>query len=83
MNTLIRYMTESEFLKLVIKIYNDEYSTEEEHTDAILAFKSLTEHPEGSDLIFYPAPGKVGPEAIVKEIKEWRVSNGKPGFKAD
>lgn len=83
MSTLISDITESEFLKLVTKIYNDEYTTEEEHTDAILRFKALAEHPAGSDLIFYPVPGKTGPEAIVKEVKEWRLANSKPGFKAE
>lgn len=83
MNTQISDMTENEFLTLVVKIHNDEYATEEEHTNAILAFKALTEYPTGSDLIFYPAPGKTGPEAIVKEVKEWRLANGKPGFKAE
>lgn len=83
MSTLISEMTESEFLSFVVKIYSDEYATEEEHTDAVLAFKALAQHPSGSDLIFYPEPGKSGPEAIVKEVKEWRAANGKSGFKAE
>ena len=49
--------------------------------DAILKFEALTEHPSGSDLIFYPDPEKDGPEFVVKEVKEWRANNGKPGFR--
>ncbi|HCN66295.1 MAG TPA: bacteriocin immunity protein [Pseudomonas sp.] len=81
MSKLINEMSEADFLRFVTKIYNDEYDTEEDHIDAILEFKRLSEHPLGSDLLFYPEVGKSGPEAVVKEIKEWRSSNGKPGFK--
>lgn len=36
----------------------------------------------GSDLIYYPRDDREdSPEGIVKEIKEWRAANGKPGFK--
>ncbi|MBN2993502.1 bacteriocin immunity protein [Pseudomonas cedrina subsp. fulgida] len=83
MGILISEMTEEEFLKLVKNIYNDEYASEDEHTEAILEFKALAEHPAGSDLIFYPEPDKIGPEAIVKEVKEWRAAQGKTSFKAE
>ncbi|WP_434703844.1 bacteriocin immunity protein [Pseudomonas sp. Z1-12] len=39
----------------------------------------ISEHPSGSDLLYYPEAGKSGPEAVVKEVKEWRAANGKPG----
>ncbi|MGI4840754.1 MAG: bacteriocin immunity protein [Janthinobacterium lividum] len=81
MSVLISEMSEAEFLIFVKKIYNDEYETEEGHIDAILKFERLVEHPSGSDLLFYPEPGKSGPEAVVKEVKEWRAANGKVGFK--
>ncbi|MCS3433227.1 bacteriocin immunity protein [Klebsiella sp. BIGb0407] len=42
----------------------------------------VTEHPGGSDLIYYPEGDNDGStNAIIKEIKEWRTKNGKPGFK--
>ena len=41
MGTLISEMTEREFLNLVVKIYNDDYATEKEHTDAILKFVTV------------------------------------------
>ena len=74
-------MTESEFLLFVTKIYNADYESENAHTNAIIEFKRLTEHPAGSDLLYYPEAGKGGPEAVVEEIKRWRAANGKPGFK--
>jgi hypothetical protein len=81
MNKLITEISESEFLTFVTRVYNDDYETEEEHIEAVLEFKSLSEHPSGSDLIFYPEPGKAGPVAVVAEIKAWRAANGRPGFK--
>lgn len=81
MSRNISDMTESEFLAFVVRVYNDEYVTEEEHVDAILEFNKMIEHPAGSDLIYYPEEGRSGPEAVVKEVKQWRAANGKPGFK--
>jgi hypothetical protein len=47
-------------------------------------FKIITEHPDGSDVIFYPKEGQEdSSEGILKEIKEWRAANGKPGFKPE
>ncbi|HHH3392644.1 TPA: bacteriocin immunity protein [Klebsiella aerogenes] len=74
--------TEAEFLVLVKKICDADYETESKHTDVVLLFKKLTEHPDGSDLIYYPKPGQDdSPEGIVKAVKDWRAKNGKPGFK--
>lgn len=77
--------TETEFLDFVNNIYHADrktYLTEALHTAAVMAFEKLSEHPAGSDLLYYPEPGKDGPEAVVKEVKEWRAANGKPGFKS-
>lgn len=75
--------TEAEFLDFVRKICQvSDYKTEIEHTNAVLKFEALCEHPDGSDLIYYPKEGQDdSPEGIVKEVKEWRAKNGKPGFK--
>ncbi|WP_288095641.1 bacteriocin immunity protein, partial [Pseudomonas sp.] len=44
----------------------------------------VTEHPDRSDVIFYPREGQEdSPEGILKEVKAWRASNNKPGFKSD
>ncbi|NIG76095.1 bacteriocin immunity protein [Klebsiella sp. Ap-873] len=74
--------SESEFLYLVRKICRAEGPTEEDENRLVREFRRLAEHPSGSDLIFYPDDGKDdSPEGIVKEVKEWRQANGKPGFK--
>ncbi|HDL7955631.1 TPA: bacteriocin immunity protein, partial [Yersinia enterocolitica] len=46
--------TEQEFLSFLKDIYYDAYPSEAEHDEAILRFEELTEHPDGSDLIYYP-----------------------------
>ncbi|MBD8454740.1 bacteriocin immunity protein [Serratia rubidaea] len=81
-NTISDY-TEAEFLNFVRKICRvADFKTENEHTDAVLEFEKLSEHPDGSDLIYYPKDGQDdSPEGIVKEVKEWRAQNGKPGFR--
>ena len=74
--------TEQEFLALVSRIYNAEEESEEEGVNNLLEFERLCEHPDGSDLIYYPREGREdSPEGVVKEIREWRQANGKPGFK--
>jgi hypothetical protein len=80
-NKPITEYTEKEFLKLVTIICIAGGETEEEDIQNLLEFDRLTEHPAGSDLIFYPEVGHDhSPEGIVKEVKEWRAANGKPGF---
>jgi hypothetical protein len=81
MNSTISEMSELEFLVFVKKIYEADFYPEEAHTHAVLEFERISEHPSGSDLLYYPEAGKSGPEAVVKEVKEWRAANGKPGFK--
>jgi len=74
--------TEQEFLALVSRIYNAEEESEEEDVNNLLEFERLCEHPDGSDLIYYPQEGREdSPEGVVQEVKEWRHANGKPGFK--
>lgn len=81
MMKLISDMSEAEFLGFVQKIYQSEYATEKDQVAAVMEFERLSEHPAGSDLLYYPDPGKSGPEAVVAEIKNWRAANGKSGFK--
>lgn len=74
--------TAAEFLEFVKKICIAEGATEEEDDKLVDEFERLTEHPDGSDLIYYPRDNREdSPEGIVKEVKEWREKNGKPGFK--
>jgi hypothetical protein len=81
MKKSITEITEKEFLAFIIKISEGDFPSEKTHINAVLDFKRISEHPAGSDLLFYPEPGKESSEAIVDEIKNWRAANGKPGFK--
>ncbi|HDT1601469.1 TPA: bacteriocin immunity protein [Enterobacter sichuanensis] len=74
--------TEELFLEFVRKYFYVSDTTEAEDIKNILEFKRLTQHPDGSDLIYYPKEGREdSPEGVVQEVKEWRRENGKPGFK--
>ncbi|QZD70352.1 bacteriocin immunity protein [Pseudomonas sp. 3-2] len=75
--------TETEFIRFIEKIRATNKSGSDTELGELLAqFRKLTGHPDGTDLIFYPEPGEddsaVG---ITKTVKEWRATNGLPGFK--
>ena len=83
-NKSISEYTENDFLELVRFICDAGGETEEDDGRNVLEFERLTEHPDGSDLIFYPREDREdSPEGIVQEVKEWRAANGKPGFKPE
>lgn len=74
--------TEEEFLDFVRKLFDVDNTTEAEDIQNILEFKRLTEHPDGSDLIYYPREDREdSPEGVVQEVNEWRQKNGRLGFK--
>lgn len=76
--------TEAEFLLFLRRICAADYTSERAHDIAILEFERVSEHPDGSDLIYYPKGMKTDtPEGIVDKIKVWRAENGKPGFKSE
>ena len=84
MKTSISEYTETEFLEFVISLCDASARTEEEDDEMLLEFIRLTEHPDGSDLVYYPrADREDSPAGIVEEVKQWRVANGKPGFKIE
>ncbi|AMS20588.1 colicin immunity protein [Pseudomonas synxantha] len=84
MKTLITEYTETEFLNFVISLCDSSVRTEEENIEMVFEFERLTEHPNGADLIYYPRDDREdSPEGIVKEVKDWRAANDKPGFKAE
>jgi hypothetical protein len=81
--TLADY-TEQEFLNFIEKIKTADFPTESEHDEAIYEFSQLTEHPDGWDLIYHPEAGADNsPAGVLKTVKEWRIANGKPGFKSE
>lgn len=75
--------TEAEFLKYLNRLfYVDGTEGEETVRQWRAHFRMVTEHPAGTDLLYWPETGKTGePEEVLKEIREWRKQNGKPGFK--
>ncbi|MGV6987349.1 bacteriocin immunity protein [Providencia hangzhouensis] len=75
--------TESDFLSFMKEIYKENEAETDDKLDVLLShFEKITEHPDGTDLIYYAeSDDKSTPEAITKIIKEWRAKNGKPGFK--
>jgi hypothetical protein len=80
--------TELEFLQLLNYLFfgREELEGKEHERSTVKIvnyFVEITEHPRRSDVIFYPREGQEdSPEGILKEVKEWRAHNGKPGFKA-
>jgi alkylhydroperoxidase family enzyme len=75
--------TEAEFLELMREIFKENVAKTDDRLDVLLEyFKKITEHPEGTDLIYYASSdAESTPEAITKRVKEWRAANSKPGFK--
>lgn len=75
--------TEAEFVQLLKDLFKEDAAPTDELADALLLhFRKVSEHPAGSDLIYYPEEGADhSPEGITRTVKEWRAANGLPGFK--
>ncbi len=81
-NKKISEYTEGEFLALINSLLDRSLKSEEERDAVVHAIVDAAEHPDGTDIIFYPPEGTEDtPEGVLKRIKEWRAANGKPGFK--
>lgn len=84
---LLEEYTEEEFLQLIEELFCDsrglDRKSEERYMIALAEhIVKISEHPEKSDLLFYPPAGREdSPTGILNEIKDWRAKNGKPGFK--
>ncbi|OOF32636.1 bacteriocin immunity protein [Salinivibrio costicola] len=81
-NSIVDY-TEEDCLKLVEQIFVENVAETDDVLDELLEhFELITEHPDGSDLIYYPEKEEdATPENIVRIVKEWRQSQGLPCFK--
>jgi len=73
--------TEAEFTSLVQEIFNAQGG--EAYQDELIEHVcSLSEHPEGSDLIFYNDDDDLTPEKVVATMREWRKGQGLADFRA-
>ncbi|EEJ6141361.1 bacteriocin immunity protein [Salmonella enterica subsp. enterica serovar Urbana] len=81
-NNITEY-SEAEFISLLKEIFKENVAETDDRLDILLEhFEKITEHPEGTDLIYYaPSDAEATPEAITKRVKDWRTRNGKPGFR--
>lgn len=85
--TRLEDYTEAEFLAFVREFFDYSIALEgdalSQYTDRLVDhFVLITEHPDCSDVIFYPKEGQEdSPEGILKTVKQWRARNNKPGFK--
>ncbi|MFJ3075791.1 bacteriocin immunity protein [Pseudomonas sp. NPDC087029] len=77
--------TEAEFLEFITSITDPADDVSEKELDLrILKFKEISEHPSGSDLIYWPeSDGLDTPEEIIRIIKQWRAAEGRAGFKPE
>ena len=71
MKSKIQDYTEEEFLTLITKIFDAEGS-EKEINQLVISFSKVVQHPEGSDLIFYPPDDRDdSPMGVINELKRW------------
>ncbi|PYB81917.1 colicin immunity protein [Pseudomonas sp. LB-090624] len=75
--------TENEFLALIIEIHRANLEEPDHVLGGLLDhFSKITEHPSGYDLLYRPNPKENGrPEKVLEIVKQWRLANGKDGFK--
>lgn len=84
-NSLSEY-TEAEFIGLLEELAKEDKEAEnDDRADLLLLhFEKISEHPAGSDLIYYPESGADNsPEGITQIVKEWRAAQDLPGFKGE
>ncbi|EIK97673.1 colicin immunity protein/pyocin immunity protein [Pseudomonas sp. M47T1] len=78
--------TEAEFTRLLEALAAEDLNgtTDDKADRLLLHFEKVSQHPSGSDLIYYPEPGAdSSPLGVVRIVKQWRAANGLPGFKED
>ena len=76
-------LTEKEFIEYIYEILKENTAETDDRLDDLLdQFEKITEHPDGTDLIYYPEKESDGtPEKITEIVKKWRFSNGLSSFK--
>lgn len=75
--------TEQEFLDFIAEIDRaNEDEPEQVLSPLLMHFSKVTEHPAGYDLLYKPATKQDGePKEVLRIVREWRLANGKSGFK--
>ncbi|PKH84428.1 bacteriocin immunity protein [Pseudomonas sp. Choline-02u-1] len=83
MKNSITDFTEAEFIGYMEELLVANKTVSDDVLDDLLErFCKITEHPDGTDLIYYPENGSAGTaEDVTRVVKEWRSSQGLPGFK--
>ncbi|MFL1455561.1 bacteriocin immunity protein [Marinobacter sp. GN3S48] len=73
--------SEQEFLEILKEFWDGDIS-EAEEDEFVQRFNELVEHPDKSDLIFYPSGNRDdSPEGVVDELKRWYREQGKACFR--
>ncbi|WP_454845264.1 bacteriocin immunity protein [Pseudomonas farris] len=76
--------TESEYKRLILRLFKGDYSSEEELEEIVETIVNTSEHPSGSNILYFPEEGvEDSLEGVLSTIKQWRAANGKPGFKPE
>lgn len=80
--------TEQEFLLFIKEFFEETNELQGEElekylNDLAVHFDQVAGHPIGYELIYYPDLHGISdsPEAVLETVKEWRTTNGLPGFK--
>jgi hypothetical protein len=83
MKDKISDFTETQFSDFIREIRAVNKSGSDQALGKLLSlFCKISEHPDGTDLIYYPEKGADNSnEGITETIKQWREANGLPGFK--
>ncbi|MDI3397260.1 bacteriocin immunity protein [Pseudomonas sp. V88_4] len=83
-NNISEY-TEREFVSFLEEIFKEDQAPSDTRADLLVRhFNKIVGHPEKMNLIYRPLPeADDSAEGITRTIKEWRISQGLPGFKSD
>lgn len=83
MKKFLSEYTEKEFVEFLHELRKENKAPTDVRFDILIQhFINVTEHPAGTDLIFYPEKGAdTSAEGITKTIKDWRIANHLPTFK--
>jgi hypothetical protein len=76
--------TESEYLAVIERLFQGKFSSERKHDQFVDNIVHTSEHPNGTNILYYPEEGvEDSPIGVLEAIKAWRAANGKPGFKPE